>query len=357
MKQSSDRTEERILVGTRVVGPQPDSSTQRAPASVVRVHVLEFEAGFFEVRREGDVAEGAQLVALRSPLGRDRLLDTAQDNVARDRIEFHVAAGRQERKAALDLTLDLASACRRGGRGVVGRIGTRGDGCRRSRGRCRAPCPRARRRPRPSCCRNSVGLSVGRSSSSVSTCGTSTPSLNRSTVKTTLMRPASRSRSAAVRSFMGLSPHTATAAIPAARNCSAMKRACAIETQKPRALTPWGSPVFSRELLNDPPGPGMIGGEDVGQRGEVVAGTALPRHFGQVGSVVHAEVRERNQILLVDRVPHAEFGRDPSVEVAKDVEAVGALGRRGHPQQLSRRRCAPEASGTTVPPRDGTRRR
>ena len=57
-----------------------------------------------------------------------------------------------------------------------------------------------RRRPRPSCCRNSVGLSVGRSMSTVSTAGTSTPSLNRSTENTTCTRPAARSRSAASRS-------------------------------------------------------------------------------------------------------------------------------------------------------------
>ena len=47
-----------------------------------------------------------------------------------------------------------------------------------------APCPCALRRPRPSCWRNSVGLSVGRSIRIVSTSGTSTPSLKRSTEKT-----------------------------------------------------------------------------------------------------------------------------------------------------------------------------
>ena len=54
--------------------------------------------------------------------------------------------------------------------------------------------PGARRSPRPSCCRNSTGLSVGRSRSSVSTRGTSTPSLNRSTENTTCTRPSARSQ-------------------------------------------------------------------------------------------------------------------------------------------------------------------
>ena len=75
--------------------------------------------------------------------------------------------------------------CRRAARGSGGRSGTPCDACRRSRARCRTPCRGARRSPRPSCCRNSVGLSVGRSIRTVSTAGTSTPSLNRSTEKTT----------------------------------------------------------------------------------------------------------------------------------------------------------------------------
>ena len=45
----------------------------------------------------------------------------------------------------------------------------------------------ARRRPRPSCWRKTVALSVGRRKSTVSISGMSTPSLNRSTVKIALM--------------------------------------------------------------------------------------------------------------------------------------------------------------------------
>ena len=89
-------------------------------------------------------------------------------------------------------------------------------------------------------------------------------------------------------------------------------------------------------LFDDASRPRVIGGQHVGQRVRVVAGAALPRHVGQVGSVVHAEVRERHQVLLVDRVPHPQLGRDPSVEVAQHVEAVGALGCGGHAEELSR---------------------
>ena len=80
----------------------------------------------------------------------------------------------------------------------------------------------------------------------------------------------------------------------------------------------------------------MIGGQDIRQGGGVVSSAALPRHFTQVRAVVHAEVRKRHEILLVDRVPYAEFGGNASVEVPQDVEAIGALGRGGHPKELSR---------------------
>ena len=58
--------------------------------------------------------------------------------------------------------------------------------------------------------------------------------------------PAARSRNERDRSSGALSPHTATAEIPAAVNWSAMKRAWATETQKPSALIACGSAVLSR---------------------------------------------------------------------------------------------------------------
>ena len=51
---------------------------------------------------------------------------------------------------------------------------------------------------------------------------------------------------------------------------------------------------------------------------------------------MHAEVRERHEVLLVDRVPDPKLGRDPSVEVPQHVEAIGALRRGGHAEQLAR---------------------
>ena len=69
----------------------------------------------------------------------------------------------------------------------------------------------------------------------MSTTGTSMPSLKRSTENTTLTRPSARSTSAPRRSSSGLSPQTATAAMPASLKTRAMKRACSTLTQKPSA--------------------------------------------------------------------------------------------------------------------------
>ena len=60
--------------------------------------------------------------------------------------------------------------------------------------------------PRPSCCRKIVALSVGRRNSTVSTSGTSRPSLKRSTVKRTFTSPRSRSPERVAGRLAGVSP-------------------------------------------------------------------------------------------------------------------------------------------------------
>ena len=82
--------------------------------------------------------------------------------------------------------------------GSGGRSGTRGDAVPRSRARCIQPCPRRDASLVPSCWRNKVPLSVGRSIKSVSTFGRSMPSLKRSTVNSTAISPAARSRESRV---------------------------------------------------------------------------------------------------------------------------------------------------------------
>ena len=86
----------------------------------------------------------------------------------------------------------------------------------------------------------------------------------------------------------------------------------------------------------------MIGGQDIRQGGRIVSSAALPRYFTQVRAVVDSEVRKRHEILLVNRVPNTEFGGNASVEVPKNVEAIGTLRRRGHSKKLSRRNALQE---------------
>ena len=66
----------------------------------------------------------------------------------------------------------------------------------------------------------------------------------------------------------------------------------------------------------------------------VVAVPATPRNLAQVDAVVDAVVRERDEAVLLDRVPEPQFGGDAVAEPVQDRQAVGPLGRRGEPEEL-----------------------
>ena len=137
-----------------------------------------------------------------------------------------------------------------------------------------------------------------------------------------------------------------------------MKRACPTLTQKPSARIAPRSRVLQAELLEHASRPGVVGGETLVSAVEVVARAALPGHVGEVGAVVHAEVRERHEVLLVDRVPHAELGGDASVEVLRRTSRPSARsGVRGQAEELARLQRVRAAPGRTAPRRGGTRRR
>src|SRR5438034_4983241 len=80
------------------------------------------------------------------------------------------------------------------------------------------------------------------------------------------------------------------------------------------------------DLVDEQTCPRMVRSEDVLELSHVVSLSAAPRDATQVEPVVDAEVRERREVLLVDRVPQPQLSRDPAVEVAEHVEAVCALG-------------------------------
>ena len=61
------------------------------------------------------------------------------------------------------------------------------------------------------------------------------------------------------------------------------------------------------------------------------------RHaVAQVEAVVNTEVDERDEVLLVDRVPEPQLGSDAVVKPVQDRERVAALGGGGEPEQLDR---------------------
>ncbi len=61
-----------------------------------------------------------------------------------------------------------------------------------------------------------------------------------------------------------------------------------------------------------------------------------PGELAEVGSVGDAEVLERHEEALVDRLPEPQLDGDALVEPLGDVLAVEPLGRRGEPEQLLR---------------------
>ena len=96
------------------------------------------------------------------------------------------------------------------------------------------------------------------------------------------------------------------------------------------------SSTCRRELLDDLSHPDVVGGVDVGEGGDVVAGAPFPRHLPQVEAVVDAVVVERHEVLLIDGVPQAQLGGDASVEEVQYGEAVGAFRGGGEAEQLPR---------------------
>ena len=87
------------LVADRRRGRQAGGSTQLGPAVIVGVDVLEFEAavarGTWPGRRRRAIAARSHSL---SPASRDRVADAPQHDLRGDRIELEVAAGRQERE-------------------------------------------------------------------------------------------------------------------------------------------------------------------------------------------------------------------------------------------------------------------
>ena len=82
--------------------------------------------------------------------------------------------------------------------------------------------------------------------------------------------------------------------------------------------------------------PEVVGRELVRKSAHVVAAPSRPGDVAQVEAVVDAVVGEGREVLLVDGVPHAEFGGNPVVEPVKDGEAVAAFGRRRQSKKLHR---------------------
>ena len=70
--------------------------------------------------------------------------------------------------------------------------------------------------------------------------------------------------------------------------------------------------------------------------------TAPPGQLAEVRPVSHAEVLERNEEALVDRLPKPQLDRDAMVEPLGDVPTVKPLRRRRQAEQLARPKMVEE---------------
>lgn len=88
------------------------------------------------------------------------------------------------------------------------------------------------------------------------------------------------------------------------------------------------------ELLHDLASPNVRGGEQRGETVDVIPLSAFPRNVAEVESVVDPVVGERGQVVLIDRVPQAEFGGDAVTEPLQHSQAIGPFWCRGQAEQL-----------------------
>ena len=113
--------------------------------------------------------------------------------------------------------------------------------------------------------------------------------------------------------------------MPRLLNSSAMNRAWATLTQKPECSHGRWVPDALAKLLDDLADPHVVGGVDVREGSDVVAGAPPEGHLPEVEAVVDAVVGERHEVLLIDGVPDAQLGGDAPVEEVLDVEPVGTF--------------------------------
>ena len=90
------------------------------------------------------------------------------------------------------------------------------------------------------------------------------------------------------------------------------------------------------KLLEHKTSPHVIRRVDVRQTIHVVTATALPRDAREIQPVVHTEVAEGHQTLVINGIPQAQFSGNAAIEVVEHRKAVRALGCRGEAQQLYR---------------------
>ena len=195
----------------------------------------------------------------------------------------------------------------------------------------------ASRSPRPSCCRKTVALSVGRRNSTVSISGTSTPSLKRSTVNrmfTSRLRRASRLDRRRWRGGRGDCESRYPGIVELLGHELGVLDA---DAEAEGSHPPHRCDLVEQGLQNDSEA-GVVAGIDVGERRRVVPGASLPPHRVEVGLVVEPEVLERSQQPSFQGFPQAQLDCGAPVEPVPNLEAVARSGVAVSPRSSLGRR-------------------
>ncbi len=175
-----------VLHPVRLCGRKPGLTTHLRPTVSTGINVLKLEATALEVRRPRPTSPSERSSrAAVAPPGWDGVADAAEARCRGQRDRDRSCSQPAGTGIRLGSDAPHRGVSRRGGRGAVGRSETLYGAFRRSRARCRQSCPVPCGGRDRAAGGNSVGLSVGRSISRVSTSGRSMPSLKRSTVNTT----------------------------------------------------------------------------------------------------------------------------------------------------------------------------
>ena len=340
MENAATAPEELLLERAGRRRGEPCRLPQRRPGAVARVDLLRLEPRRGEIGGKRDIlstgGQTAELVDARSPPRRHRLPDVLENDPAGDRVELHVAAGRQKGEALLHLPLEIlprppeerseATVVAKLLAVLANEVEHRAD---------RLPIEPAEAAAE---LLEEEGGAVGGTEKEDRVDGRHVDPLveqidREDDVRAPVLQILERRGPFGI-GRVGPDGRRLDARLVEDPSHVPRVRDANTEPEAPDLRWVSGAPG---ELLENNPCVGIIGGEHLGEAHDVIAGPAPPGDVPQIGVVVDTVVNKRREAMLVDRIPEAELRRDPITEPAQHRQTVAPLGRGGEAEELPRR--------------------